>query len=233
MKRGDIYMTMMYNDKSLLRKVIRGVLLEIKRTSDLTGGNINYDEFVDWAKGVADNNKSSKFDKFSGYEFQWSEGPEDVKIIVHKDSAAIGYVSIEKFKDGYKINTLGVKPSATGSARDKSKDSPETNAPDNNLASKPRKLSTIIYDYIVSKVGKLYSDVHQTPQARKLWTKLAQDYDVRGHYIDTGEEFPVQVGKNGELVPDDEKHSLYKDAPEATDTVDVHNDDNVCHVLYG
>lgn len=229
MKRGDIYMSMMYNDKSLLRKVIRGVLLEIKRTTDLTG-EINYDQFVDWAKGVADENKSSTFDKFSGYTFQWSESPEDVKIIVHKDDAPIGYVSIEKFKDGYKINTIGTKPSTR--KKDEKEKRDEKNPP-GVVSEPPKTLGMIIYDYIVSKVGKLYSDVHQTPQARKMWTKLARDFDVKGHYIDTGEEFPVRVGKNGELVPDDEKHSLYKDAPEATDDVDVHNDDNVCLVLYG
>jgi hypothetical protein len=37
-----------------------------------------------------------------------------------------------------------------------------------------------MYDYIISKV-KLYSDKMQTPEARKLWVKLASKYKVQGY----------------------------------------------------
>lgn len=170
-----------------LRSLIRETLLEITRTQTLTNGNVDYDEFVNWAKGKADEISPGKdFEKFGDLSFQWADGGEDVKIIAYKDDQPIGYVSIEPFQDGHKINTLGLKPSARGGG----------------IAGK-------IYDYIISKTN-LYSDQHQTPEARKLWMRLFDRYKMLGFDIKSGETFEVKKS-NGELMSMDPNYELYSD----------------------
>jgi hypothetical protein len=99
-----------------LRDIIReelNKLSEIKRTTSLVDGNIDYNQFVDWAKGEVD--KITKLiDNFSGLGFQWSENNDGVKLIIYKDESPIGYVGLNKFENGYKISTLGVKDNARG-----------------------------------------------------------------------------------------------------------------------
>jgi len=156
---------------------------EIQRTDSLIGGKINYNQFVDWAKGEADKITNKK-DKHSGLEFQWAENSDGVKVIVYENNIPLGYIGLEKFEDGYKISTLGVKDEARGKG-----------------------LATKMYDYIISKV-KLYSDKMQTPEARKLWVKLASKYKVQGYNKKDKQIFDIELGDN-ELKSTNPKYQLY------------------------
>lgn len=166
------------------------LLQEIKKTETLVGGKTNYDEFVDWAKGEADKiDPSGARVPFEGLEFHWARGSEDTKIIVYKDGDAIGYVSVSTFLDGQKINTLGLKPAARGMG----------------VADK-------MYRHIVSK-SKLYSDDKQTPEAQRLWAKMASRGKVMGFDPKSRRTFSV-VNQGGELVSADPNFVLYSDNDE-------------------
>ena len=158
---------------------------EIQNTTSLLKSKIDYDEFVDWAKSEADKINQEK-EKFSNFDFQWAESPDNTKIIAYQDNIPLGYVALEKFKDGYKIDTLGVKPSARGKG-----------------------LASTIYDYIISKT-KLYSDKMQTPEAKKLWIKLFNKYKVFGFNKTTNKMFDLTV-KDNELISKNPELSLYSD----------------------
>ena len=145
--------------------------------------NINYNQFIDWAKSEADKINQEK-ENFSNFQFQWAETPDNVKLIAYENNIPLGYVGLEKFEDGYKINTLGVKPEARGKG-----------------------LASIMYDYILSKT-KLYSDVMQTPEAKKLWIKLANKYKVLGYNQSSKQKFNVKLQGN-ELASTDPKLVLY------------------------
>ena len=168
-----------------IRKNVRETLGEIQKTNSLVGGKINYNEFVDWAKGEADK-ISKKIDKFSDLEFQWAEDSNGVKLIVYKDGVPLGYVGLEKFNDGYKISTLGVKDEARGVG-----------------------IATKAYDYLISKI-KLYSDKMQTPEARNLWIKLASKYNVKGYNKKDNAYFDVE-SNGSELISKNPKYELYSD----------------------
>lgn len=163
-------------------KIWKGIK-EIERTTSLIGGNIDYNQFVDWAKGEADKITNKK-ESFANLEFQWAENSDGVKVIVYEKNIPLGYIGLEKFEDGYKINTLGVKDAARGKG-----------------------LATKMYDYIISKT-KLYSDKMQTPEARKLWTKLASKHNVKGYDKNTKKVFDVKP-ENGELKSVDPNFELY------------------------
>ena len=165
-------------------KIWKG-LKEIERTTSLVGGNIDYNQFIDWAKGEADKVNPKKTTQ-SGLEFQWAEDSNGVKVIVYEKNIPLGYVGLEKFEDGYKINTLGVKDIARGKG-----------------------LAIKMYDYIISKV-KLYSDKMQTPEARKLWTKLATKYKLQGYNKKDKQTFDV-TPENDELKSTNPKYELYSD----------------------
>jgi hypothetical protein len=156
---------------------------EIKRTTSLVGGKIDYNEFVDWAKGEADKITKS-IDKFSGLGFQWAENSDGVKLIIYNDDLPIGYVGLNKFHNGYKISTLGVKDTARGLG-----------------------VATKAYDYIINKTI-LYSDKMQTPEARKLWVKLYGKYKIMGYNEKNDEYFDVKPN-NDELVSTNPKYELY------------------------
>jgi hypothetical protein len=158
---------------------------EIERSTSLIGGNIDYNQFVDWAKGEADKITNKK-ESFSNLEFQWAENPDGVKVIVYEKNIPLGYIGLEKFEDGYKINTLGVKDAARGKG-----------------------LATKMYDYIISKT-KLYSDKMQTPEARKLWIKLASKHNVKGYDKSTKKIFDIKP-ENDELKSLDPNFELYSD----------------------
>jgi hypothetical protein len=171
-----------------LRDIIReelNKLSEIKRTTSLVDGNIDYNQFVDWAKGEAD--KITKLiDNFSGLGFQWSENNDGVKLIIYKDESPIGYVGLNKFENGYKISTLGVKDNARGLG-----------------------VATKAYDYIINKTI-LYSDKMQTPEARKLWVKLFNKYNVMGYNKKDKKYFEIEsIGD--ELKSKDSKYELYSE----------------------
>jgi ribosomal protein S18 acetylase RimI-like enzyme len=161
------------------------ILKEIKNNSSLLQSSINYDQFIDWAKSEADKINLNR-EKFLNFDFQWSEGPDGVKVIVYDKNNATGYVGLEKFEDGYKISTLGVKPQARGKG-----------------------LASIMYDYVLSKT-KLYSDKMQTPEAKSLWVKLANKYKVKGYNQSSKQNFDV-INKNNELVSNNSNYILYSD----------------------
>ena len=129
-------------------------------------------------------------------EFQWASGAEDTAIIVYdlkdveskseKDQSApvIGYISIEPFHDGHSIGVIQLKKSAQG-----------------------RGVGQLAYDYIIERT-KLYSGKNQTPEARKLWLKLFDRYNVVGYDIETRKTFKVKKG-NGELESQDPNYELY------------------------
>lgn len=171
------------NDKIKVNLVKVKNLQEIERTTSLIGGNIDYNQFVDWAKSEADKITNKK-ESFANLEFQWAENSDGVKVIVYEKNVPLGYIGLGKFEDGYKINTLGVKDAA-----------------------RRKGLATKIYDYIISKT-KLYSDKMQTPEARKLWVKLASKYNVKGYDKNTKKVFDVKP-ENGELKSVDPNFELY------------------------
>ncbi len=156
---------------------------EIIRTTSLVGGEINYNQFIDWAKDEADKITKS-IDNFSGLGFQWAENNDGVKIIVYKDNEPVGYVGLNKFNDGYKISTLGVKDKARGLG-----------------------IATKAYDYIINKTI-LYSDKMQTPEARKLWVKLFNKYKILGYNQTNNEYFDIEPN-NDELISINPKYELY------------------------
>ena len=160
-------------------------LQEIKNSTSLMKSDVNYNQFIDWAKSEADKITQNK-EKYSNFEFQWAESPDNVKLIAYENDQPIGYVGLEKFEDGYKINTLGVKEQARGKG-----------------------LAPLMYDFILSKT-KLYSDVMQTPEAKKLWTKLATKYNVTGYNHSSKQTFQV-IPQNNELVSTNPNFNLYSD----------------------
>jgi hypothetical protein len=172
---------------------------EIERSTSLIGGNIDYNQFVDWAKGEADKITNKK-ESFANLEFQWAENPGGVKVIVYEKNIPLGYIGLEKFEDGYKINTLGVKDAARGKG-----------------------LATKMYDYIISKT-KLYSDKIQTPEARKLWIKLASKHNVKGYDKSTKKIFDIKP-ENDELKSLDPNFELYSDKKNNTYLVIQETDD--------
>lgn len=162
------------------------LLKEIKNTTSLTQSSVDYNQFIDWAKSEADKINSSK-EKFLNFEFQWAEESDgNVKIIAYEKNNPIGYVGLEKFEDGYKISTLGVKPLARGKG-----------------------VASVMYDYVISKT-KLYSDKMQTPEAKNLWVKLSNKYKVKGYNKSLRQNFDV-LYKNNELVSVNPNFVLYSD----------------------
>jgi GNAT superfamily N-acetyltransferase len=158
---------------------------EIKTSTSLIKSTHDYDKFIDWAKSEADKITQNK-EKFSNYEFQWSESPNNVKLITYEKGEPLGYVGLEKFEDGYKVMTLGVKPQARGKG-----------------------LASVMYDYIISKT-KLYSDEMQTPEAKILWLKLSKKYNVKGYNKTFKKTFEV-IPQGNELVSLDPSFTLYSD----------------------
>jgi len=176
LEQGDYSLPLNYNP-----------INEIKRTPSLVGGKIDYNRFVDWAKDEADK-ITTLINKFSGLGFQWAENSDGVKLIIYNDDLPIGYVGLNKFHNGYKISTLGVKDTARGLG-----------------------VATKAYDYIINKTI-LYSDKMQTPEARKLWVKLYNKYEgkykIMGYNEKNNEYFYVKPNDN-ELVSTNPKYELY------------------------
>lgn len=173
--------------EALLRQIIRHTLLEITRTGSLKSGSIDYDEFTRWQKEKADEIDPNTREAQGELEFQWADSGSGVRVILYRQGEPIGFVVLNRFRDGHSISTLGLTSAARGGG----------------LASK-------LYDYIIGKT-RLYSDVHQTPEARRLWLRLAERYPVRAI---VGEEmFPVVPNAEGtELVAAGEDgHPVYSD----------------------
>jgi len=115
-----------------------------------------------------------------------------VRVILYRagSETPIGFVVLNRFRDGHSISSLGLTSDARGGG----------------LAGK-------LYDYIISKT-RLYSDIHQTPEARRLWLRLAgltDRYTVRA--IAGDQIFQVVPNQEGtELVAaHDSERSVYSD----------------------
>jgi len=103
---------------------------------------------------------------------------------VDQNSNPISYAWLKPFKDGYTIKTIGVK----GEHQKKG-------------------LGSIMYDKII-ELGKLYSDLNQTPEARKMWCKLFSKYKVMGYSDRDNKYFKVRLNGN-EIESADPKYVLY------------------------
>lgn len=170
-----------------LRTVIRSMLVEITRTGSLQSGTIDYDEFTRWQKEKADEIDPNTREQINDLEFQWADGGNSVRVILYREGSPIGFVVLNRFRDGHSISTLGLTSAARGGG----------------LANK-------LYDYIIGKT-RLYSDIHQTPEARRLWLRLADRYPVSAIVGD--QIFQVVPNQEGtELVAaHDSEHSVYSD----------------------
>ena len=177
--------------ESKLRQIIREEilqegLLEITRTPSLESGSIDYDDFTRWQKGKADEVDCESRERVGDLEIQWADGGETVRVIPYRGDDPIGFVVMNRFADGHSISTLGLASAARGGG----------------VAGK-------LYDYIISRT-RLYSDVHQTPQARTLWLKLSERHTVMGWQ--NGRTFEVVPSREGtELKSADGDHKLYSD----------------------
>jgi hypothetical protein len=61
-----------------------------------------------------------------------------------------------------------------------------------NVRSNGTVKATDVYNYLVNKYKKLYSDKHQTPEGRKIWDNLAKYYPNL-KIVDTGPRFMATV----------------------------------------
>ena len=61
-----------------------------------------------------------------------------------------------------------------------------------NVRSNGTVKATEVYNYLVNKYKKLYSDKHQTPEGRKIWRNLAKYYPNL-KIVDTGPRFMATV----------------------------------------
>jgi predicted GNAT family acetyltransferase len=160
---------------------------EIQRIDPIPEDKFGYDKFVTKSASDAEKIKQEK-EEFQGTEFLWSESKNGkmVRIIAYDNNEPIGYLALKKFKDAWKVYTIGVRPMARGKG----------------IASK-------LYDYAISKT-KLYSDTMETPAMRKLWTKIYKNYDISGLDMNTGKTFEIEANGD-ELVSKDPNINLYSD----------------------
>jgi len=160
---------------------------EIQRIDPIPEDKFGYDKFVTKSASDAEKIKKER-EEFQGTEFLWSESKNGkmVRIIAYDNKQPIGYLALKKFKDAWKVYTIGVRPMARGKG----------------IASK-------LYDYAISKT-KLYSDTMETPAMRKLWTKIYKNYDISGLDTNTGKTFEIEANGD-ELVSKDPNINLYSD----------------------
>lgn len=160
---------------------------EIQRIDPIPEDEFGYDKFVKKAAKDASKDKQDK-EEFQGTEFVWAENKKGnmVRIIAYDDNEPLGYLALKKFKDAWKVYTIGVRPAARGKG----------------IASK-------LYDFAISKT-KLYSDTMETPSMRKLWTKIYKKYDISGLDVNSGKTFDIEA-KGDELISKDPEIDLYSD----------------------
>ena len=93
-------------------------------------------------------------------------------FLVNANDQAVFYVTVKKMPDG------GV---AIG-----------------NVRSNGTVKATEVYNYLVNKHKKLYSDKHQTPEGRKIWRNLAKYYPNL-NIVDTGPRLMATVKDGASL----------------------------------
>lgn len=143
---------------------------------------------INIAKRDADK-ESQKMDTYMDLNFQFArDNASDTNVIIYKDGEVVGFVGLYEFESSkYQINNLAIKP-------------------------KFRKLGIAqkTYEYILSKTKEIYSDVYQTPEAKKLWLRMFSKYKIQGYDTKNNVYFEVKPSDN-ELVSNDPKYRLYSD----------------------
>ncbi len=161
-------------------------LKEIERIDSIPNKEVNYDKFVDKNAKIASAFKTKSESKIDSIDIKWYDCGKIQRIISYNNDNPIGYLALKKFRDGYQVYTLGVKPEARRAG----------------LAEK-------MYDFVLSKT-KLYSDHQQTPESRKLWIKLSRKYKVTG--FDELDDSLFAVKPNGdEFESLDKDKQVYSD----------------------
>lgn len=142
------------------------------------------DKFIDQQFKSIQKRITGKFHQ-KGYDWVLVTTPAGIKLFaVDQYLNPLSYAWLKPFKDGYTIKTIGVKKQFQG-----------------------RGLGSTMYDKIVS-LGKFYSDLDQTPQARKIWAKLFSKYNVMGYSDKDNKYFKVRLRGN-ELESADPNYVLY------------------------
>ena len=174
---------MEWNKQYLCWDLYKMKIKEIQRIDKIPEDKFSYIKFVDKAAKDAEK-KPGKLELYDGLNIMWAETSNIVRIIAYMDKKPAGYLALKKFKDAYKVYTIGVKPEFRGKG-----------------------IASTLYDYAISKT-KLYSDTMETPAMRKLWTQIFDNYDIKGIDIETGETFDIEYDSN-ELKAVDPDIDLY------------------------
>lgn len=170
--------------------ILKEILQELVRNQSWAQYS-DYDLIVNNTYDKIKDDVNTKIEKYGKYEFLIKPKfiRDDIGIVVCKHKTPFGVASISEFENGVKIDTIGIKPKFRGQS-----------------------MSLIIYDFIINKYDKVYSDTHQTPESRKSWLKLSKKYNVKGYNITTRKLFDVSPNEdNTELKSDDPEYNLYKD----------------------
>ena len=77
-------------------------------------------------------------------------------VYVYKDNNVAGFINLKKFKDGYQVSEVRIKPELRGQG-----------------------VGSKVYDALVEQYV-IYSDSQQTPASKALWTNL---YNKYGKYM--------------------------------------------------
>mgnify|MGYP003347193691 CR=1 FL=1 len=86
---------------------------EIQRIDKIPEDKFSYIKFVDKAAADAAK-KPGNVENYDGLDIMWAETKNLVRIIAYMDKKPAGYLALKKFKDAYKVYTIGVKPEFRG-----------------------------------------------------------------------------------------------------------------------
>lgn len=176
---------------------LKNIVKEIERLQSRSEGPdaINYNDTIKYYFDEYSNkNKVDDLKKINNYYFDWINLPEENEEIIlmyneQKRENPIAFAKLKKLKDSFKVRNIAINPSYAG-----------------------KSLAQNIYDYILSKYNKIYSDITQTPQSRKSWIKLSKRYKVKGYNINDDVLFDVSPNKDGtELESNNPNYILYTD----------------------
>ena len=106
---------------------------------------------------------------FKGFKVvTFNKSPDTLMFLVNNEDRAVFYVAYSTFEDGVAIG---------------------------NVRSNGTVKATEVYAMLVDKFGTLYSDAHQTPQGRKIWSSLAKFFPNL-EIKDTGDRLMATKKKN-------------------------------------
>ena len=147
---------------------------DMKLDSDKLQQSLDY-FYTDHAPNQIGNRREEG--NFKGLKIvSFTKGNDTLMFLVNNQDQAVFYVAYSKFKEGIAVGNVR----SNGTVR-----------------------ATEVYKMLVDKFGTLYSDAHQTPQGRKIWTDLARffpDLTVK----DAGDRL-VATQKIGENFADGKK----------------------------